>query len=197
MVSVGTTTATTYSVAWFEYERRMLGGGKCKNRWSKRKKIRCSKKNSYSGTVAGSISNNDLRMDSIIAPVYGRLNTSTALTTATTVSARIKNLDDNNVTSFKMRYYVGGSLVVEELVSSIVTPGSTYIHNFSLPYNFSIAGNYILKVEVENLTGTDPISSNNSITDTIRQLNNDPIPFLSLIILNRQFHDNTIKASLV
>ena len=81
----------------------------------------------------------------------------------------------HNVTSFKMRYYVGGSLVVEDLVSTTVTPGNTYTHNFSVPYNFSVAGNYILKVEVENTTGVDPVSSNNSITDTIRQLNNDPI----------------------
>jgi hypothetical protein len=176
MVSVGTTVATTYNlgglnpneICWVAVSAR-IGG-------IRGRRSNAVKRIPNSGTCAGSISNNDLRMDSIIAPVYGRLNTSTALTTATTVSARIKNLDDNNVTSFKMRYYVGDSLVVEELVSSIVTPGSTYIHNFSLPYNFSIAGNYILKVEVENLTGTDPISSNNSITDTIRQLNNDPIP---------------------
>src|SRR5204862_6800236 len=133
-------------------------------------------------------------MDSIIAPVYGRLHTSTALTTATTVSARIKNLDDNNATSLKMRYYVGGSLVVEDLVLTTVTPGSTYTHIFSLPYNFSSEGNYILKVEVENTTGADLISSNNSITDTIRQLNNDPIslPFTDNLELAafRQYYKN-------
>jgi hypothetical protein len=119
-------------------------------------------------------------MDSIIAPIYGRLNTSTALTATTTVSARIKNLDDANVTSFKMRYYVGGALVIEDQVSATITPGNTYTHNFSLPYNFSPAGNYILKVEVENTTGADPISANNSIIDTVHQLNNDPIalPFI-------------------
>ena len=40
---------------------------------------------------------------------------------------------------------------------------------------FQSAGNYILKVEVENTTGADPVAANNSITDTIRQLSNDPI----------------------
>ena len=133
-------------------------------------------------------------MDSIIAPVYGRLNTSTALTATTTVSARIKNLDDNNITNFKMRYYVGGSLVVEDLLSTTISPGSTYTHNFSLPYNFSAAGNYILKVEVENTTGVDPVLSNNSITDTIRQLNNDPItlPFTDNLesATSRQYFKN-------
>ena len=175
MVSVGTTTATTYSLGglnptgecWVAVSAR-IGG-------IRGRRSDAVKRVPNSGSCAGNISNNDLRIDSITAPVYGRLNTSTALTAATTVSARIKNLDDNNVTSFKMRYYVGGALVIEDLVSTTMIPGSTYVHNFSLPCNFSVAGNYILKVEVENTTGVDPISSNNSITDTIRQLNNDPI----------------------
>jgi hypothetical protein len=152
----------------------------CKIEWTTWKKSVCNKTNPNSGTCAGVISNNDIKMDSIIAPIYGRLNTSTALTATTTVSARIKNLDDANVTSFKMRYYVGGALVIEDQVSATITPGNTYTHNFSLPYNFSPAGNYILKVEVENTTGADPISANNSIIDTVHQLNNDPIalPFI-------------------
>lgn len=194
MVSVGTTTATTYNLGglnpndecWVAVSARI--GGIRGRRSDAVKRI------PNSGSCAGNISNNDLRMDSIIAPVYGRLNTSTALTATTTVSARIKNLDDNNATSFKMRYYVGGSLIVEDLVSTIVTPGSTYTHNFSLPYNFSTAGNYVLKVEVENTTGVDPVSSNNSITDTIRQLNNDPItlPFTDNLesAISRQYFKN-------
>jgi hypothetical protein len=175
MVSIGTTIATAYSVgglipneeSWIAVSARM--GGVRGRRSDAIKRI------PNSGSCTGGISDFDLRMDSIIAPVYGRLNTSTALSATATVSARIKNLDDNNATSFKMRYYVGGLLVVEDLVSATVTPGSTYTHNFSLPYDFSPAGNYVLKVEVENTTGADPVSSNNSITDTIRQLNNDPL----------------------
>ena len=175
MVSIGTTALTTYSLGglnpndecWIAVSARI--GGVRGRRSDAVKRI------PNSGDCTGSISNFDLRMDSIIAPVYGRLNTSIALTAATTVSARVKNLDDNNATSFKMRYYVGGSLIVEDLLSTTIAPGNTYIHNFSVPYNFSAAGNYILKVEVENTTGLDPVSSNNSITDTIRQLNNNPI----------------------
>jgi hypothetical protein len=180
MVSIGTTTSTSYIISglssgteyWVTVSAR-LGG-------QRGRKAFAIKRTPSSGTCTGTISNNDLKMDSIIAPVYGRLNTSTALTATTTVSARIKNLDDNNLNSFKMRYYVGGTLVIEDLVSTTVTPGSTYTHNFSVPYNFSGAGNYILKVEVENTSGADPVSVNNSITDTVRQLMNDPIalPFI-------------------
>ena len=180
MVSIGTTAATSYILSglssttehWVTVSAR-LGG-------QRGRKAFAIKRIPNSGTCIGAISDNDLKMDSIVAPVYGRLNTSTSLTATTTVSARIKNLNDNDVTNFKMRYYVGGTLVVEDLVSTTVAPGNTYSHNFSLPYNFSAAGNYILKVEVENTTGVDPVIVNNSITDTIRQLNNDPItlPFI-------------------
>ena len=71
--------------------------------------------------------------------------------------------------------------------------GNTYTHNFSVPYNFSTAGNYILKVEVENTTGIDPVSANNSITDTISQLNNDPITLPFIDNLESATHVNIIK----
>ncbi|TAL49465.1 MAG: T9SS type A sorting domain-containing protein [Chitinophagaceae bacterium] len=176
MVSVATTTLLTYtfsglspdSVYWLSVRARVNGG-------AGRRAFAISRQPN-TGTCAGSISDNDLRMDSITAPVSGRLLTSTALTASTSVSARIKNLDDANVTSFKIRYYVGGSLVVEDAVSATVAAGATYTHTFSVPYNFSAASSYILKAEVENTTGVDPVTENNSRTDTIRQLNNDPIP---------------------
>ena len=194
MVSVGTTGSTSYTLSglsstseyWVTVCARMTG--------KRSRKAVALKRIPNSGTCVGAISNNDIKMDSIVAPVYGRLNTSTALTTTTTVSARIKNLDDNDVTSFKMRYYIGGTLIIEDVVSATINPGNTYTHNFSLPYNFSSAGNYILKVEVENTTGIDPLSVNNSITDTIRQLNNDPItlPFKDNIegAVSRRYHRN-------
>ena len=180
MVSVGFTTSTTYAVGgllsskenWVTVCARLNG--------QRGRKAFAIKRVPNSGSCAGAISDNDLKLDSIVAPVYGRLNTSTSLSATTTVSARIKNLDDVTVTGFKMRYYVGGVLIIEDAVSATINAGSSYTHNFSLPFNFSAAGNYQLKVEVENTTGIDPVTTNNSITDTIRQLNNNPItlPFI-------------------
>ena len=115
MVSIGTTLSTSYMLSglssatehWVTVCARLSG--------QRGRKAFAIKRIPNSGTCIGAISNNDIKMDSIIAPVYGRLNTSTALTATTTVSARIKNLDDNDVTSFKMRYYVGGTLVIEDV----------------------------------------------------------------------------------
>ena len=194
MISIGTTTSTSYTVSgllsnaeyWVTVCARMAG--------QRGRKAFALKRTPNSGTCAGVISDNDIKIDSIIAPVYGRLNTSTALTTTTIVSARIKNLDDANVTSFKMRYYIGGTQIIEDLVSATIAPGSTYTHNFSVPYNFSTAGNYILKVEVENTTGADVVIANNSIIDTIRQLSNNPIPlpFIDNIegAISRQYYQD-------
>ncbi|HET9745290.1 MAG TPA: S8 family serine peptidase [Chitinophagaceae bacterium] len=180
MVSIGTTNSTNYVLKGLSADTEYWVTVCARISGQRGRKAYALKRTPNSGTCSGSISDNDLSLDSIIAPVYGRLNTSTALTTTTTVSARIKNLDDANVTSFKMRYYVGGILVAEDNVSATITPGSSYTHDFSAPYDFSVAGNYVLKVEVENTTAADPVAINNSITDTVRQLNNAPItlPFM-------------------
>ena len=179
MVSVGTTTSLTYtftglspdSVYWVSVRARINGR-------AGRRAVAVHRQPN-NGTCSGAISDNDLRMDSVIAPLSGRLLTSTALANSTSVIARIKNLDDADIANFKLRYYVGGSQVVEDIVGPI-TAGSTFTHTFSVPYDFSIAGNYVLKVEVENTSGVDPVSANNFIIDTIRQLSNDPIilPFI-------------------
>src|SRR4029079_5578995 len=61
-----------------------------------------------SGTCSGDISNNDLKIDAILAPTSGRLHTSSELSPTTTVSVRIKNLNDSTVNNFDLRYSVNG-----------------------------------------------------------------------------------------
>ena len=88
MVSIGTTASTNYTVSglssgteyWVTVCARLSG--------QRGRKAYAIKRTPNSGTCSGSISNNDIKMDSIIAPVYGRLNTSTALTATTTVVSK-------------------------------------------------------------------------------------------------------------
>ncbi|HEV8270860.1 MAG TPA: S8 family serine peptidase, partial [Chitinophagaceae bacterium] len=194
MISIGTTNFTNYTLGGVNLNQECWLAVSARINGVRGRRSYAIQRIPSSGICAGNISDNDLRMDSIVAPVYGRIATSTVLTTSTPVIARFKNLDDASITNFKMRYYVGGSLIVEDVVSATVLPQATYTHTFSVPYNFSIPGNYILKVEVENTTGLDPVSSNNSITDTIRQLNNDPItlPFIDNLesAVPRQYFKN-------
>ncbi|HEX6849654.1 MAG TPA: S8 family serine peptidase, partial [Chitinophagaceae bacterium] len=194
MVSIGTTTSTSYTIGGLSSSTEYWVTVSARLSDQRGRKAYALKRTPAGGACTGSISDSDLKLDSIVAPVYGRLNTSTALIAATIVSARIKNLDDNNVTNFKMRYYVGGVLIVEDVVAATIAPGSTYTHNFSLPFDFSGPGNYILRTEVENTTGADPVSNNNSITDTTRQLNNAPLtlPFTDNLeaATSRQYYKN-------
>jgi len=194
MVSIGTTTSTNYTLGGASLNQECWLAVSARINGVRGRRSYAIKRIPSSGSCAGNISDNDLRMDSIVAPVYGRIATSTVLTASTPVLARVKNLDDAGITNFKLRYYVGGSLIVEDVVSATVLPQATYTHTFSVPYDFSITGNYILKVEVENATGIDPVSSNNSITDTIRQLNNGPItlPFIDNLesAVPRQYFKN-------
>lgn len=172
MVSLGTTASTSYVLSGLSPDSIYWVGVRARVNGKPGRRSPALSRQPNSGTCTGTISDNDIRMDSITAPVYGRIATSTALTTTTPVTARIKNLDDANVTSFKMRYYVNGVLVVEDPVTATILPGATYSHTYSVTYNFSPVGTYVLKAEVENTTAVDPVSANNSRTDTIRQLNN-------------------------
>lgn len=194
MVSIGTTTSTSYILSGLSPSIEYWATVCARFSGKRGRRAHALKRTPSTGSCAGSISDYDIRLDSIVAPVYGRVATSTALTTTTTVSARIKNLDDANVTGFDIRYRVGAGAWNTESVSITVNPGATYTHNFATPYDFSAAGEYILTVEVINTVNTDPVSANNSITDTIRQFMNDVItlPFTDDLETgnNRSYYKN-------
>ncbi|HET9431174.1 MAG TPA: T9SS type A sorting domain-containing protein, partial [Chitinophagaceae bacterium] len=103
---------------------------------------------------------------------------------ATPISIRIKNLDDAAVLGFTIKYSVdGGPWVTENLPGATIAPASTYTHNFSTTQDFSAPGSHLLRVGVENLM-TDPVSSNDTLVATIRQLNNNPV------VLTSYFNDD-------
>ena len=175
MVSKGTTTATTYTfnglskdtVYWVTVRARING--------SPGRRGFAISRQPNSGSCSGNISDNDLKIDAIPAPASGRKFTSTELTAATTISARIKNLDDAAVNNFDMKYSVNGGSWVSESVSSTVAAGATYTHNFAATYDFSAIGNYTLKVVVKNTSANDTIPVNDTMTVVIKQLANPAI----------------------
>jgi len=128
-----------------------------------------------SGTCAGTISDNDLKMDAALGPVSGRQFTSTALGAATVISVRVKNLDDVAINNFNIKYSVNGAPFVSEVNASAIAAGGTYTHNFAATYDFSAIGNYQLRVVVENTSATDPVPVNDTIAVTVKQLANPAI----------------------
>ena len=129
-----------------------------------------------SGTCAGAISDNDLRMDALISPAAsGRLNTSIVLPSNQTISVRIKNLDDAAFTGPSVVIYQinGGPIVSENLPLTNLAAGATLVFNFSTPADFSAVGTYVIRIAV--IRPGDPVAANNELTQTVRQLSNAPL----------------------
>ena len=175
MVTVATTTSLNYvfsglskdSTYWVTVRPRMNG-------IAGRRALAISRQPN-SGTCSGIISDNDLMLDAVIAPQSGRQFTSSSLTSNSTISIRILNLDDATVNNFDLKYSVNGGPWITETNTAPVAAGGTYIHNFAITYNFSSPGNYILKAVVKNSSATDPVSINDTLTVLIKQLPNSPL----------------------
>lgn len=177
MVSRATTTSLTYtfsglskdSLYWVTVRPRINGN-------PGRRALAVSRQPN-SGTCAGTISDNDIKADSIISPATGRLNTSTALSNAVPVTVRIKNLD--NATSsgdITVSYSINGGAAVTEVITSPtadIAAGSTIDHTFSTTADLSAAGSYNIVVYAKK--GSDPVALNDTLRKQVKQLTNDPI----------------------
>ncbi|MBS1653362.1 MAG: S8 family serine peptidase [Bacteroidetes bacterium] len=128
-----------------------------------------------SGTCAGSVSDNDLKLDAFVSPVSGRVATSTQLSSNETLSIRIKNLDDAVVNDFTISYHInGGGWVTQTITGAGLAGGATYTQNFT-GLDFSAVGTYVIDAVVTNNSAVDPVSANDTLTTTIKQLANPVI----------------------
>ncbi len=123
---------------------------------------------------ACNFSNNDFTIDSLIAPITGRQFTSTQLGSSVPISIELKNLGTlASSESIPVSYQINGGSIVTENISSSIASNAVYSYTFSAPYNFSNVGAYTIKAWV-NYPG-DTLHQNDTLTTTIRQLQNDTI----------------------
>jgi hypothetical protein len=129
----------------------------------------------HDGSCQLGISDDDLSLVSIIAPAgSGRQNTSTALTAAETVTIRIKNLDDIAFTgNINVSYSVNGTPMDAAVIAPVIAAGGTYDHSFAVTSDFSVTGNYLIEAEIS--ATADPVAENNTMSRTVRQLENNAI----------------------
>lgn len=114
---------------------------------------------------------NDLKIDSLIAPVHGRENTSIALTAAQPITVRIKNLDNAATSgSYNLSYQINGGAIITESSSASIAAGGTVNYTFTAPANLSAAGTYTIKVTVKQ-TG-DTQTANDELTYTVKHISN-------------------------
>ena len=125
-----------------------------------------------SGTCAGTISDHDLVLDSILSPMSGRLLTSTQIN-SNTLSVRIKNLDDAPVNNFTVKYSINNGPFQSQTVAATIAPLATYTYNFT-PLDFSTPGTYKITAVVKN-TEADPVTNNDTLVSIIKQLPNAPV----------------------
>ncbi|MDB5253534.1 MAG: family serine peptidase, partial [Flaviaesturariibacter sp.] len=178
MQPVTTTTALTYtfsglspdSVYWVTVRPRINGR-------PGRRAIAISRQPD-TGTCAGSISDGDLRLAAIPGLSSGRRLTSNALTNATPVTVRVRNLDDSPITGFAASYSINGASPVTEAVPVTMAAGSTYTYVFAAPADLSVPGTYRIAVTVRS-NGTDPVAANDTLSVVARQLDNPPVSLAS------------------
>jgi hypothetical protein len=75
-------------------------------------------------------------------------------------------------------YELNGSIIPLETITPFIEKGKTYDHTFSVGANMFNTGDYKVKVYIHK--NNDPVSKNDTLVKTFRQLPNEPIslPFL-------------------
>lgn len=128
------------------------------------------------GNCSGSISDGDLAIVKILSLGSGRKHTSTALTSTENVSLQVRNLDDNTANNYKISWKINNGAWQSQTFNNTIPGNSVTTVNIA-GFDFSAPGSYTIKVAIQNLAMTDPVTSNDSVQRTIRQLNNDSVNF--------------------
>jgi len=128
-----------------------------------------------SGTCAGSISNNDLILETIVSPASsGRQFTSSALSSNTGITIRIKNLDDQTSSGdVSVRYNINNGNDHSFVVPLTIGPGAATDYTFPIQENLASLGTYTISATVSK--DGDLVDSNNSASKLVRQLPNQTI----------------------
>ncbi len=181
MVSMGTTALLNYtfsglskdSVYWVTVRPRING--------IPGRRATAVARQPNSGTCAGSISDNDLKLDSILSPgLSGRKFTSTELSNSVPVTIRIKNLDDQVSTDdIIVTYSINGGATVTETINNLSTPTSTIAAGGFIDYTFLVNANLATvgtySFDVTATKASDPVTTNNRLVKVYKQLDNQPI----------------------
>jgi hypothetical protein len=127
------------------------------------------------GTCAGTISNGDFRMISLLAPASGRLGTSKVLGASEQIRMRIRNLDDALYSgSLQVGYRINqGTPVITNIPTVNVAANGFYTFTSPVTANLSAVGQYELSFWVSK--PGDPVAANDTMRALIKQLPNDPV----------------------
>ncbi|GGH21513.1 hypothetical protein GCM10007423_02680 [Dyadobacter endophyticus] len=131
------------------------------------------------GTCQGTISDNDLGIEAVVAPLPAvRAFTKSIYTTEQAITVRIKNLDDQPQTKpFEVGYSLGGAMHWEQ-VNITLPPTATTDYTFQRRENLASVSQATLQVRVRH--AGDPVRINDSLVVKLRQIPNPKLvlPYL-------------------
>lgn len=117
--------------------------------------------------------NNDLTIDSLMAPVTGRQFTSSQLGT---IAPRIRVRNRGSVAisgTYQLSYQVNGGTIITESSSAAIGAGAAVNYTFTQSFNFSTPGSYQFKAWVKFPSDTQ--AANDTVSILIKHLQNDPL----------------------
>lgn len=126
-----------------------------------------------SGACTLAALDNDFTVDSLVAPLTGRANTSTQPGTGP-INIHVRNLDNAASTgNWDISYQVNGGPVTTESSSAIIGASTFTTFTSVSTIDFSTPGTYILKIWVDHAGDTQ--KANDTLVRIIKHLQNDPI----------------------
>ncbi|MCB0696749.1 MAG: S8 family serine peptidase, partial [Chitinophagaceae bacterium] len=126
------------------------------------------------GSCSGNISDGDLMIEKVTAPLTGRKLTGTELTAAELLTVRVRNLDDAPCNTYKLSYSInGGPWVPQSMATPVAANSATSVSILGL--DLSAEGDHHIRVAIENLTLADPVHSNDSFDYYVSQLPNPSV----------------------
>jgi hypothetical protein len=126
------------------------------------------------GNCLGSISDGDLMLDSIVAPLSGRAFTSSALSGNTPITIRVRNLDNVASGSYVVKYSINDGPFNESTINAPVALRNTATFTFD-DVDFSALGEYHITAVVKHTGIEDTNAFNDTLRSVIRHLSNDPV----------------------
>jgi len=173
MQKVATTTSTSYLLEALNKDSACWLSVRAKNSTTPGRRSIAKMIIPGSGTCTSPIFDNDFSPELIVAPVTGRLFTSSQLGVAAP-QVRIRNLGNTPSSgSFTVSYQVNGNPVVTESSTQSIAASSTYNYTFTSTFDFSIRGKYIIKVWVDY--SSDMLHRNDTLVTVVKHLQNDPV----------------------
>lgn len=148
------------------------------------------------GTCEGTISDNDLKIESIVSPAPAvRAFTGNAYTSSQKITIRIKNLDDQVYAKpFRVGYILGDNMVNWETVNQTIPQTGTLDYTFAKPVDLSAEGEHRLTVIVKG--EGDPVTANDNLQATLRHIPNAKLslPYFQQVedVPTQEIKSNTI-----